>query len=88
MLSKGERLCPHKFATLLFYAAQATFARGLMLLSGHLNIVLWEAARTVISKERAVPSVQDVHFGVCEFGVLTNICCAILVANVFGPNVM
>lgn len=57
-----------------------------MLLCGHLNIVLRNAERSVHGKESTVTTIQDIHFGVCEFGVLVDIDCAIFVSNKLGPK--
>lgn len=85
MLSKSEGLCSHELSALLLHPAQATFTRGLMLFCSHFNVVLWEAASSVIGKERAISSVKNVHFRVRKFGVLVSICCTVLVADEFGP---
>lgn len=88
VLSKSEGLCSHKLATLLLDPAKATFAGCLMLLCGHLNVVRWKAACTVIGKERAVPSFEDINFWIRQFRVLMSVGCTVLVADEFGPMVM
>jgi len=85
VLSKSESLCSHELATLLLDPAKATFAGCLMLLCSHLNVVWWKAACTVISKKRAVPSIEDINFWIRQFRVLMSIGGTVLLADEFGP---
>lgn len=88
VLSEGEGLCSHELAALLLHPTQATFAGGLMLFRGHCNVVRWEAASSVIGKERAVSSIENIHFWVRKYGVLMSIRCTVLVADELGPIVI
>ncbi len=88
VLSESEGLCSHELAALLLHPAQATFAGGLMLFGRHLNVVWWEAASSVIGKERAVASIQNIHFWVRKFGVMMSVCRTVLVTDEFGPIII
>lgn len=56
-----------------------------MLLGAHLDVVLREAAATMVGEERAVPSFQDVDLGVCELGIAVLVDRAIVSTDEFGP---
>jgi len=53
----------------------------------HAKVVLWEASRSMIVEEGAVPAIQDVDVGIAEFWVVGSIDGAILLTNIRGPRI-
>ena len=65
MLSKSKGLCSAKFGpTSSLDLCESNFTCRFMLFGNHRNVVLRRTARVMITKERAVASIQDVYFGV------------------------
>lgn len=83
VLSKGKGLCAVELCSLL-ELAQPLFALVLMVLVLHLDVVLGKALGPVIGKELAVATVEDVHLGVIELGILEVIDSTITVAYKLG----
>lgn len=77
-LAKGKSLCAHQLlAIAVLNLAKASFARVLVLLVVHEDIVLREAARTVAREEGAVASIEYVYFWIRESRVMRRIDSAI-----------
>lgn len=82
----AESICfgAAKLCSVLLEHAKAHFAFSLVVLVLHLDIVLGETLCPMAGEELAVATIEDVHFGVSEFGVLEIVDGAIAVADEFG----
>lgn len=85
MVTESKGLSSTQLRT-LFDLPEATLTGVFMLLGVHLNIVLRETERTMLSKESAVPPFQDVQVRVAELRVLIDVIGTIPVANVLGHD--
>ena len=83
VLSESKSLSTAELCTLLEFT-QTLFALSLMVLVLHLDIALREALGPVVGKELAVPTIENVHFGIGELWVLEVVDGAVLVADELG----
>lgn len=85
MLTEGKGLSTNKLGTLLvLHLAHTHFASVLMLLGLHLDVVLREAAVSMVLVEGAIATVENIGFGVGQVWIAFSIDSAILVSDVFG----
>lgn len=71
----STELCP------LLELAQPLFTFLLVVLVLHLDIVLRETLGPVVGKELAVATIQDVHFGIGQLGILEVVDCPVTVTD-------
>ena len=85
MLAEGKSLGTNKLGSLLLLdLAHAHLACIGMLLSVHLNVVLWVTTLAVLLIETTVAAVQNIGFRVGKVGIAFRIDGAILVSNMLG----
>lgn len=75
---------PKQFLPLLLDFRHSQFARLLVALVIHLDVVLRVAFAPVLGEEFAVAAIEDVHFRIGEAGVVGGIDVAVVVAYEFG----
>ena len=85
VLAEGEGLGAVELGTLLDLA-ESTLAGEFMLLIVHLNVVLRVTHGTVLGKERAVATIENVHIRVGKVWVSVDVDSPVLVTDVLGHD--